>query len=111
MDSSETSLRRNEMKKIVIAIIACASMSAFAWGPREQGALAGFVAGALINQQLNEDRREPVYVQPTPLYSYPQNPVYQQPYVIRPEPRVIVCQDYQNYDHYGRPYGIQRVCR
>jgi hypothetical protein len=99
------------MKKIVIAIIACASMSAFAWGPREQGALAGIVAGVLINQHLNEDRREPVYVQPTPLYSYPQNPVYQQPYVIRPEPRVIVCQDYQNYDHYGRPYGIQRVCR
>ena len=70
-----------------------------------------FVAGALINQHLNEDRREPVYIQPAPIYSYPQNPVYVQPYVIRPEPRVIVCQDYQNYDHYGRPYGIQRVCR
>jgi hypothetical protein len=61
MDSSETSLRRNEMKKFVIAIIAFASMSAYAWGPREQGALAGIVAGVLINQHLNEDRREPVY--------------------------------------------------
>ena len=99
------------MKKFVIAIIACASMSAFAWGPREQGALAGIAAGVLINQHLNEDRRGYVYVQPAPVYSYPQNPVYVQPYVIRPPQRVIVCQDFQNYDQYGRPYGIQRVCR
>ncbi len=99
------------MKKIVIAIIACASMSAFAWGPREQGALAGIAAGVLINQHLNEDRRGYVYVQPAPVYSYPQNPVYQQPYPIHPPQRVIVCQDFQNYDQYGRPYGIQRVCR
>jgi hypothetical protein len=99
------------MKKIVIAMVACISISAYAWGPREQGALAGIVAGALINQHINDERREQVYIQPTPVYVYPQNPVYVQPPVIRPEPRVIVCQDYQNYDHYGRPYGVQRVCR
>ena len=99
------------MKKFVITIIACVSMSAYAWGPREQGALAGIAAGVLINQHLNEDRRAPVYIQPAPTYTHPQT-IYQEPPVrYYEQPRVIVCQDYQNYDHYGRPYGIQRVCR
>ena len=106
------------MKKFVLIVSLMFSLSAHAWGPREQGALAGFAAGVLINQHMNGQHRQHhhIYTQPAPqppMFVYPPNPVvvYPPTYEIRPEHRVIVCHDYQNFDKYGRPYGIQRICR
>jgi len=69
------------MKKLVLAAALIASTPAFAWGEREQGALAG-VAGLWIFQQLSKPQ---VVVQQPPV-------IVQQPPVIVQQPPVIVQQ-------------------
>ena len=73
------------MKKLVLAAALIASTPAFAWGEREQGALAG-VAGLWIFQQLSKPQvvvqQPPVIVQQPPVYSLPRSqhggtPIYE----------------------------------
>ena len=97
------------MKKIVIAIsiMSCATV-VFAWGPREQGALAGIVAGVVIDEAIRND--EPRYVQPPRYYVEP--PRYYQPY----QPPVYVqprqqCWNAPSFDYYGNVTGYRIVCR
>jgi hypothetical protein len=53
-------------KLVAVSLLAVASSSAFAWGDREQGALAGAVIGFIIGQ--NQPRQ---YVHPAPVYQPP----------------------------------------
>jgi hypothetical protein len=78
------------MKKVIVSLALLGSListSAMAWGPREQGILAG-VAGLWVYQQLDRAGRQPqaVYVQPAPVYVQPQT-VYVQPpvYALPPQ--------------------------
>ena len=104
------------MKKFIVTAIAglVLSSSAFAWGPREQGALAG-IAGLWAFQQLQRAgqpqvtyqqtpsvivQQPPVVVQQSPVFVYPIHNYYsclvqvQDPYsgVIRNEVRTCVNQ-------------------
>lgn len=67
------------MKKFIVTVIAglAFSSSAFAWGDREQGALAG-IAGLWAFQQLQRAGQPQV--------------IYQQPPVIVHQPQVIISQ-------------------
>jgi len=83
------------MKKVVFALAVVGSLisnSAMAWGPREQGALAG-IAGLWAYQQLERAGRQPqtVYVQPQTVYVQPQ-PVYVQPQPYYALPPQQVCE-------------------
>ena len=118
------------MKKIIVAVTAVLAMSftaqAQAWGPREQGALAGIV-GTLFFQAVAQNQGPvaqnsgypPVQVGGYP-QNYPQPQVYQQqPQVIYQQPQVIyqqapmqrVCDSFPQYDVYGRFHGQRTVCR
>ena len=70
------------MKKFILAVLITlgAASSAHAWGPREQGALAG-VAGVLLYQQITQPRV--VYQQPQVIYT-PPPVIYTQPEYRRP---------------------------
>jgi hypothetical protein len=80
------------MKKLIAGLIVgmLVSTSAFAWGPREQGILAGAAGlwtiqqltrpNAIINVNGNPVNVNPVYVQPAPQV-YVSPPVYTQPQV------------------------------
>lgn len=104
------------MKKAIVAglIAITAAGSALAWGPREQGALAG-IAGYWAYQQLS---RPQVVVQPQPQVVYQQTqtlppPVYQQPEV-RTLPQYSPAYPGPNgcfplYTQQGQFYG--QVCR
>ena len=118
--------------KQALALITAAAMAtpALAWGPREQGALAG-VVGTLIIQHIQRDAHassvphQPVYV-PGPVVVQ-QPPVIVQPppvvYAPAPQPQVIiqspgiVCPQglapffNQRTDRYGRPYYVFDGCR
>ena len=61
------------MRKLIAVTLLAATVStpAFAWGDREQAALAGAVLGYVIGQQQNQPRP---HVQPAPVYQQP--PVY-----------------------------------
>ena len=75
------------MKKVLVSIaivFGLVSAPAFAWGPREQGILAG-AAGLWVYQQLS---RPPVVVQQAPVMVSPP-PVYQQPPVVYQQPPVV----------------------
>lgn len=102
-----------KIKTLLVASLIVASANAMAWGQREQGALAGVIAGAVIT----EHQHRPVYpVYPTVQYSYPQ-PVYVQPV----QPQQICgynvycgptsCYNQPMYDQYGRFLGYQQICR
>lgn len=100
------------MKRFLVGVALTLSLvsTAFAWGPREQGALAGFAAGVILGQQA------PVYVAPPPVYVAPP-PVYVQPappvYVVPPAPYYaprVQCTYFPVYDAYGRYVGQKRVC-
>ena len=56
--------------RLVIAVVLIsASTSVLAWGSREQGALAGFVAGAVVNEyRNNHGHQPPMYQQPLVIY-------------------------------------------
>jgi hypothetical protein len=71
------------MKKFIVAIIAglAFSNSAFAWGEREQGALAG-IAGLWAIQQLHRAGQPQVIHQQTPPV------IVQQPPVIMQQPSI-----------------------
>ncbi len=89
------------MKKMIVAgLIALSAVgSAHAWGPREQGALAG-VAGVLLYQHMTQPR---VVYQQQPQVVYQQQaipaPVYQ------PEVRTLP----QYSPQYPSPYGMSCV--
>jgi hypothetical protein len=95
------------MKKFIVAVVAglVFSSSAFAWGPREQGALAG-IAGLWAFQQLQRAGQPQVIYQQTPPVIYQQTPpvIYQQPPVIyAPQP-----QQYCEYTVVTDQFGFQR---
>ena len=95
------------MKKFIITVVAglVFSSSAFAWGPREQGALAG-VAGLWAFQQLQRAGQPQVIYQQTPPVIYQQTPpvIMQQPPVIyAPQP-----QQYCEYTVVIDQFGFQR---
>jgi hypothetical protein len=95
------------MKKFIVAIVAglVFSSSAFAWGPREQGALAG-IAGLWAFQQLQRAGQPQVIYQQTPPVIYQQTPpvIMQQPPVVYvPQP-----QQYCEYTVVTDQFGFQR---
>lgn len=95
------------MKKFIVAVVAglVFSSSAFAWGPREQGALAG-IAGLWAFQQLQRAGQPQVIYQQTPPVIYQQTPpvILQQPPVIyAPQP-----QQYCEYTVVTDQFGFQR---
>lgn len=104
------------MKKTIIAISILVSVStAFAWGPREQGALAGVIAGVVINDAIRGDSyryEQPRYYAPAPQY-YVEPPRYVQPY----QPPTYYVHPRQNCwnmgirDYYGNVISYQLVCR
>lgn len=99
------------MKRFLVGVALTLSLvsTAFAWGPREQGALAGFAAGVILGQQA------PVYVAPPPVYVAPP-PVYVQPYPVYVSPAPVYmpprihCTYTPKYDQYGRYVGQQQIC-
>lgn len=95
------------MKKKLAVVAVIGSMlaaPAFAWGDREQGALAG-IAGLLLWQRLNQP---PVVVQQVPpqlpvpqgpaIGQYPTHPL---PYIIAPTCRQVLA---IHFDRYGNEY-------
>jgi hypothetical protein len=95
------------MKKFIVAVVAglVFSSSAFAWGPREQGALAG-IAGLWAFQQLQRAGQPQVIYQQTPPVIYQQTPpvIMQQPPVVYvPQP-----QQYCEYTVVTDQFGFQR---
>ena len=82
----------------VAAVFAACSLQALAWGPREQGALAGLVGGYIIGRQA-----PPAYYPPPlqPVAPMPQE-YYQPRYYSPPRPT------YREYHHYYQP---QPVCQ
>jgi hypothetical protein len=75
------------MKKTITLVAAGLTLafatSAHAWGPREQGALAG-IAGTLIFQHITQPHVQAAPVQPAPVYVEPPRYVYPAPHVQRP---------------------------
>ena len=67
-------------KLIVAVILSVLSLNAFAWGDREQGALAGLIIGGLIvNQAHANHRHNHHYTPPPPVYYAPPRVVYYAP--------------------------------
>ncbi len=104
------------MKKIVVAgLIALSAVgSAHAWGPREQGALAG-VAGVLLYQHISNQPRVVYQQQPQVIYQQTQTlpaPIYQPEVRTLPQysptyPAPNGC--FPVYTQQGQFYG--QVCR
>ena len=95
------------MKKFIVAVVAglVFSSSAFAWGPREQGALAG-IAGLWAFQQLQRAGQPQVIYQQTPPVIYQQTPpviIQQPPVIYAPQP-----QQYCEYTVVTDQFGFQR---
>jgi hypothetical protein len=95
------------MNKFIVAVLAglVFSSSAFAWGPREQGALAG-IAGLWAFQQLQRAGQPQVIYQQTPPVIYQQTPpviVQQPPVIYAPQP-----QQYCEYTVVTDQFGFQR---
>ena len=82
------------MKKFIVTVIAglVFSNSAFAWGDREQGALAG-IAGLWAIQQLHRAGQPQVIYQQTPPVIVQQPPVIvqQSPVYVYPIPNYYSC--------------------
>ena len=100
-------------RTLALITAACLATPAFAWGDREQGALAG-IAATLIFQHIQRDAQ----TAPAPVV------FQQQPQIIyQPQPQVIVqntgivCPQglaafyNQRFDRYGRPFYIFDGCR
>lgn len=85
------------MKKAIVAGLVVLSTigSAHAWGPREQGALAG-VAGVLLYQHVT---------QPRVVYQQQPQVIYQQQTIPAPEYRTLP----QYSPQYPSPYGMSCV--
>lgn len=106
----------------VAAVLFATITNAQAWGPREQGALAG-IAGTLIFQHIANAQAQAQYPQQPPVVvgGYPQ--AYPQPVpqvVIPQQPRVIVVPQQpqviivpsahgHRHGHYNGGYGYYQV--
>jgi hypothetical protein len=96
--------------KQTLALITAALLAtpAFAWGDREQGALAGIV-GTLIFQHIQRDAQAappPVIIQqPQPQIIY-----QPQPQIIYTPPRPV-CEHHPVYDQYGYHRSWRTICR
>lgn len=79
----------DRMNKFALgAVLLVASSQAVAWGPREQGALAGFVGGVIVGGAVPQ---QPYYGRippPPPVYREQPNP----PVIIQGNPNVIIIQ-------------------
>lgn len=101
--------------KRILALITAALLAtpAFAWGDREQGALAG-IAATLIFQNLQRDAQTappPVIYQPQPQIIYqPQSQVIVQNTGIVCPPGLAAFYN-QRFDRYGRAFYVFDGCR
>lgn len=102
---------------VAVALVAATS-SALAWGPREQGALAGLVIGGIVGSQIEQNERQyeprhhrhqqaPVYVQPQPVYIQPQPQICG--YNISCSP--TVCTNEPMYNQWNQIIGYRQTCR
>lgn len=86
------------MKKTFIALIASMGLisSAWAWGDREQGALAG-ILGTIAWQKINEQSSSPTVIQPAPTVIYREQPtvIYRQQRI----PQRTTCQVWRETQH------------
>lgn len=120
------------MKRALTLITAAAMATpALAWGPREQGALAG-IFGTLVFQHIQREahagtvpHHPPVYVPGPVVIHQPPVVVHQPPVVVAPTPQNqiilqntgIVCPQglaaffNQRIDSYGRTYFVFDSCR
>lgn len=109
-----------EMKKLLFATtLALAVTSATAWGPREQGALAGLVIGStLLNGNYSYNRG---YYNAAPVYVQPQQQFYVQPQIVYPRQQQMCgynvycgptsCYTQAMTDQYGNVISYQTNCR
>ena len=100
-------------RTLALITAACLATPAFAWGDREQGALAGIV-GTLIFQHVQRDAQTappPVIYQPQPQIIYqPQSQVIiQNTGIICPQGLAAFYN--QRFDRYGRPFYVFDGCR
>jgi hypothetical protein len=89
-------------RTLALITAACLATSAFAWGDREQGALAG-IAATLIFQHIQRDAQ----AAPPPVIYQPQPQIIYAP----PPPPRPVCDHYPVFDHYGYHRGWRTICR
>lgn len=100
------------MKIATVIIAALISAPAFAWGDREQGALAG-AAGVLLLQHINRAHQAPPPPPPPQYYAPAPQPQYYAPAPSREVniyPRQRICRNQTIYDHHGRSIGFERIC-
>lgn len=103
------------MKKALVAGLVGLAMtsSAFAWGDREQGALAGLIVGGIIGSQARAERYEPRY-EPRVIVQPPVVIQQQEPIIVYPAPRqryrAPLCLLHPYYDQYGQLLGYERSC-
>lgn len=102
------------MKKLIVGIAAAVcTTSSFAWGDREQGALAGIVGTLIL---LNQQRQEQVIIAPQPrviereIYVERHRPLPPPPSRWR-DPANPYCYLEMAYDRDGAPLGYMRICR
>lgn len=102
------------MKKVLAALITVATIgSAHAWGPREQGVLAGIVIGSVLSQPRAVWAPQPQVIytpQPQVIYqhTYPQVYEYRTPPVYSPQyqPPSVSCTP--AYTQHGQYIGCIR---
>lgn len=100
------------MKKLVVASLAlCMATSTFAWGDREQGALAG-IAATLLYQNIQRNQ-QPVYPANQGGQFWYRPPVVQQQIIIQNSPVApqVVCVPITHLDQYGNVIGHTYTCR
>ena len=109
MYGSLTNLKDNKMLKpaSLLLLLVCSTAS-YAWGPREQAALAGFVGGYIIGANAYSYHTPPPPVYYPPVYYSPARVIHNQPYHYVYQP---VCWYEYVYDSYGRPMQRYTICR
>ena len=101
------------LKHASLLLLLVCSTASYAWGPREQAALTGFVGGYIVGANTYGYRTPPppVYYPPVyypPVYYSPARVIYNQPYHYVHQP---VCWHEYIYDSYGRPMQRYTICR
>lgn len=105
------------MKKLLIgALVAVVSLPAFAWGAREQGALAGLVVGSMIHH--HNHRHGFTHYNPPVRYYYPstvyQAPIYSYVQPVQVQPQVVVidnnCKRVPVLDQNNQIIAFSQVC-
>lgn len=104
------------MKKALVAGLVGLAMtsSAFAWGDREQGALAGLIIGGILASQPRAERVERTE-RYEPRYEYrfiapPPVVILQQEPIIVYRRQAPTCLFHPFYDQNGRVIGYERSC-